>query len=288
MSNLNGRMPPSASRATTKIEAPGGLADRDGIAVMTWGLLGGYGLDAVVTARIGGVSTGPFRTLNLALHVGDDDRAVLENRRRALASIDARLDELVVAEQVHGTRATVVTRDDAGRGARAEADAIAATDVLVTAEPGLVLAILVADCAPVVIFEPEAGVLACVHAGWRGTLAGVVESAMASMAALGARPQRMVAGIGPAIGQDRYEVGEDVLAACPEHLGPAGQWARPGRPGHWWFDLPGVVREVLRRAGLSDAHIAGCGWSTGTPGPFYSYREERTCGRFALLACIRP
>jgi YfiH family protein len=288
MGNVSGRMPPSASRATTRADATGELSDRDGITLMTWGRLASCGVEAVVTGRDGGVSTGPYRSLNLGLHVGDDDGAVLENRRRALGALGAGLDQLVVADQVHGIGATVVTGVDAGRGARKAADALAATDALVTAESGVVLAVLVADCAPVVLFDPDARVLACVHAGWRGALGGVVESALGAMTGLGARTERILAGIGPAVDPDRYEVGGDVVDACLAHLGGTEPWARPGRPGHWWFDLPGVVEEVLRRAGLRDDHIAGCGRFTGPPGPFYSYRAEGTCGRFALLARVTP
>lgn len=281
-------MPPSASRATSMAELAVELSDHHRVPFMTWDFLGGAGATAVVTGREGGVSEGPYRSLNLGLHVGDDEAAVLENRSRVLASIGAGLDDLVVAEQVHGCRVGIVERRDAGRGAHGLRDAIPSTDALVTTERGLVLAILVADCAPVVLFDPEAGVLGAVHAGWRGATAGVLEAAVTAMAELGARAERMLAGVGPAVAPGRYEVGEDVVHACTEHFGSAEPWARPGRPGHWWFDLPGVVGHALRLAGLGEEQIVDCGRSTGAAGPFYSFREEGTCGRFALLARIEP
>jgi polyphenol oxidase len=281
-------MPPSASRATSMAELAVELSDHHRVPVMTWDFLGGSGATAVVTGREGGVSEGPYRSLNLGLHVGDDEAAVLENRRRALASIGAALDDLVVAEQVHGCGVGIVGGGDAGRGAFGLQDAVPSTDALVTTERGLVLAILVADCAPVVLFDPEAVVLGTVHAGWRGSTAGVVEATVAAMSQLGARTDRMLAGVGPAVAPDRYEVGEDVVRACTGHFGSSEPWARAGRPGHWWFDLPGVVGQALRRAGLRDEHIVDCGRSTGAAGPFYSFREEGTCGRFALLARIEP
>ncbi|MGH9091394.1 MAG: polyphenol oxidase family protein, partial [Acidimicrobiales bacterium] len=159
-----------------------------GLTVLHWPALDALGVDAVVTTRHGGVSTGPYGSLNLGLHVGDDPAAVVENRRRAAAAIGAALGDLVVAEQVHGSAATVVGREARGRGTLDAGDAVPATDALVTAAPGTVLVTLVADCVPVVLFDPAARVLATVHAGWRGTAGRVVAAAVDAMTALGARP----------------------------------------------------------------------------------------------------
>jgi hypothetical protein len=281
-------MPPFDSRVRTEAKTPIRIGERVGIGVLTWDLFDASGVDALVTTRHGGVSAGPYESLNLALHVGDEEDAVIENRRRALHALGARVEDLVVADQVHGSRVSVVGVAEGGHGSRSVADAIAATDGLVTNDPGIVLAILVADCAPVVLFDPAARVLGCAHAGWRGALGGVIEATIASMSALGAEPARMVAGIGPAIGAGRYEVGADVVAAADQQLGPAQNCARAGRPGHWWFDLPGAVQAILRRAGLRDERIAAAGIDTGPPGSFFSARAEGRCGRSALLARITP
>ncbi len=288
MSNLIGRMPPQHAPVRTGPEAPPGGAERRRIDVFTWDLFENETVQALVTTRAGGVSGGRFGALNLGLHVGDDDRAVVENRRLAVRVLGAGLDDLVVAEQIHGATAAVVGRADAGRGARSAAGAVPGADALVTTEPGLVLAVLAADCAPVALYDPVARVLGCVHAGWRGALSGVLEAAVATMTSLGARPERLLAGIGPTIAAHRYEVGPDVLAAATEVLGSAEPWCRPGRPGHWWFDLAGAVSTLLRRAGVDLSRLETAPVCTGPPGPFYSFRAEGTCGRFALLARIGP
>ncbi|MGH9047184.1 MAG: peptidoglycan editing factor PgeF [Acidimicrobiales bacterium] len=255
---------------------------------MTWPLFDDLALDAVVTTRQGGVSSGSYASLNLALHVGDQECAVLENRRRALAALDATFDELVVANQVHGATVTVVGPGDAGRGARALADAIDASDAMVTRSPDIVLAILVADCAPVVLVDPEARLLGCAHAGWRGALGGVLEATIDSMTSIGADRSRLYAGLGPTVGPTAYEVGPEVAEAATRRLGDATRWLTAGRQGHWWFDLPGAVHEILRRAGIAEERIAASELDTGAQGPFYSARAQARCGRFAVLARLVP
>ncbi len=279
-------MPPSDSRVHTSAQNSTRWAQRGGVEVLTWAAFDELALDALVTTRHGGVSVPPYDSLNLALHVGDEEEAVLENRRRAAGALGAGIGDLVVANQVHGARVEVVA--ERGRGALSVLDAIADTDALVTTVPGLVLAVLVADCAPVVLFDPEVRVLACAHAGWRGALGGVIEATIATMTSLGADPHRLVAGIGPAIGPERYEVGADVVAAAAGHLGDANPFVRSGRPEHWFFDLRGAVHEILLRTGVGHERIAAASIDTGPPGPFFSARSEGHCGRFALLASISP
>ena len=144
----------------------------------------------MVTTREGGVSAGPYRSLNLALHVGDEPAAVLENRRRAAGTLGAALDDLVIGAQVHGTGTSVVATSERGRGPVRWLTPFPGWDALVTATPGLVLVTLVADCVPVVLVDPRARVLATVHAGWRGTAGRVAEAAVVAMGRLGSRPRR--------------------------------------------------------------------------------------------------
>ena len=164
-------------------------------------------------------------------------------------------------------------------------------DALVTASPGVVLAILTADCVPIVLHDPVAGVLACVHAGWRGTVAGVTAAAIAVMQGLGARPSDVIAGIGPAIGADRYQVGPDVHEAVSRSFGPAAPGfirPDPSAPGHWLLDLPSANRHALREAGVPGPQIHTTGLVTGpVPGHFFSDRTARPCGRLALVARLR-
>lgn len=245
--------------------------------------------DAAVSRRSGGVSAGPYQSLNLSMSVGDDPAAVLENRRRLATAFGAAAGDFVFARQVHGTGVAVVDAADRGRGAYALDDAIPDCDALVTVTPGVVLAILTADCAPIVLHDPVAGVLGCVHSGWRGTAAGVAGVAVAAMAGLGAAPARVVASVGPVIDPARYQVGADVRDAF------GGRFTTPdGRtPGRWLLDLRAANRQVLRDAGLIEQNIhvtdsvTGTAPDSATGSGFFSDRAQRPCGRLALVARLR-
>jgi YfiH family protein len=260
-----------------------GFREHRGLPTLAWPDLDTLGAEVIVTTRAGGVSSGPYESLNLGLHVGDDQAAVLENRRRAAAALGTPLEECIYPNQVHGTAVAVVGRDDRGRGAVGMDDALEA-DALVTVETGLVLTILVADCVPLVLLDPEARVLAVVHAGWRGTVARIVDAALAAMVELGARPGRIVAGLGPAIGVDRYEVGEEVAEEMRRTFGETSGLLRATRPGHHLLDLHAANRRLLLEAGVPATRISAAPVATGPAGPFFSDRAQRPCGRFGLLA----
>lgn len=276
----------TASPATTAFRAAGDLR------LLTWPALDASGADAVVTARSGGVSSGPYASLNLSFSVGDDPGCVLENRHRLATAFGAAPGDFVFARQVHGARVGVVAEADRGSGAFAIDDAIDGVDALVTTRPRVALAILTADCLPIVLHDPVAGVLACVHAGWRGTVAGVTAAAVAAMRGLGTRPTDVIAGIGPAIGVDRYQVGPDVHEAVSRSFGPAAPAfirADPSAPGRWLLDLPAANRHALREAGVPGPRIHATDLVTGpAPGHFFSDRTARPCGRLALVARLRP
>jgi hypothetical protein len=268
-----------------------------GLELLTWAAFAGQCADAFVTARAGGVSAGPYESLNLGLSVGDDPAAVAENRRRLAAAIGADLGGFVFTRQVHGAGVRVVTAADAGTGALALDESVPEGDVLVTADPSVVLAILTADCLPIVLLDSAAGVLACVHAGWRGTVARACAAAVDAMTGLGAVPARVIAGIGPAIAADRYQVGAEVAGAARDAFGPdavdggavdggAEAILRPDGTGRWLFDLPAANRLVLRESGLRDENIHVTQYVTGT-GVFFSDRSARPCGRLALVARLR-
>ncbi|MBO0818751.1 MAG: peptidoglycan editing factor PgeF [Actinobacteria bacterium] len=278
------------TRATTAAAA--GFRRRAGLEVLTWPVFDPLAVDVMVTTRHGGVSgggQGPYATLNLSLQTGDELADVLENRRRVAAAIGAGPADFVYARQVHGATARVVSAADRGRGTVTAGDAIPDADALVTADPGVVLAVLVADCVPVVLYDPAARVLACVHAGWRGTVARVASSALTVMRTLGARPADVIAGIGPAIDPERYQVGEDVAAAAEQAFGPmTGEVLRPDGTGKWLFDAWAGNHLTLREAGVPARNIHLAGVPTGPePGQFFSHRAQQPCGRFALVARLR-
>ena len=270
--------PPNAVPA-----GPTVLREAGPLRLLTWPALDTSGADAAVTARSGGVSSGPYASLNLSLSVGDDPRCVLENRRRLAASFGARLADFVFAGQVHAATVRVVGEPDRGRGAFSLEDAVPGTDALVTTSPAVVLAILTADCVPIVLHDPVAGVLACVHAGWRGTAAGVAAAAVAAMQALGSRPSDVVAGIGPAIAPARYQVGPDVHQAVTQAFGSAASAVmRPDSvAGRWRLDLWAANRLALREAGVPDPQIHITTLPTGPiapadpAGPAGSLRSHR-------------
>jgi len=285
--------------------AAAGLRQRAGLPVLTWPAFDPLPVEAIVTTRHGGVSAGGYPTLNLSFAVGDEAANVRENRRRAAAALGADPADFVFAAQVHGSRAEVVSAADRGRGTLAAGDAAGPADALVTATPGTVLAILVADCVPIVLYDPAAHVLACVHAGWRGTVARTAQAALAAMCSLGTRPEDVIAGIGPSVAAGSYRVGEEVAAAARDAFGEeaagaaqddSGQQAQAllcpaptGGPGQWLFDLPAANRHILRAAGVPDGQIHVAATPTGPdPGLFFSHRAERPCGRFALAARLEP
>ena len=299
--------------ASTVSAGPTLLRAAGPVTLLTWPALAAAGADAAVTARSGGVSSGPYATLNLSLSVGDDPGCVLENRRRLAVGFAARPEDFVFARQVHGAGVHVVGEADRGSGAFCLDDAIAGADALVTSSPGVVLAILTADCVPVVLHDPVAGVLACVHAGWRGTMARASGAAVAAMQALGSRPSDVIVGIGPAVAPARYQVGPDVHQAVTEAFGPAASaFIRPDAhpdsgPDCWLLDLWAANRHALREAGVPDPQIHTTTLPTGpinTPAPvnpaaltspaypardgyFFSDRSARPCGRLALIARLR-
>lgn len=262
------------------------LARAGDVEVLTWPMLAELGVDAAFTARDGGVSTGPYRSLNLGLHVGDEPAAVAENRRRAAAALGAPVDDLVFGVQVHGAHASVVTARDAGRGARSTADAVPDTDALVTATPGPVLVTLVADCSPILLVDPDARVLATVHAGWRGAVHDTVGAAIGAMATLGASAPRTVAVIGPTVSPSGYVVGPEVEAAARASLGAAAQTVLWEHGDRWRFDVSGANRAKLVAAGVPPESVHTSPYGTGD-GRFFSDRAARPCGRFGLLARLR-
>jgi purine-nucleoside/S-methyl-5'-thioadenosine phosphorylase / adenosine deaminase len=223
--------------------------------------------------REGGVSEGLYASLNCGFSAADDAARVIENRARAMRTLDLLPDRLATAKQVHGAEAIVVeTPWSPGEAPRA--------DALVTRVPGLALGILTADCVPVLLVDPEAGVIGAAHAGWRGALAGIIEAAIATMEDLGAAAHRTVAAVGPAIAQQSYEVGPEFprrfLAQTPAN---STFFVPAAKAGHFLFDLKGYVARRLEALGVGAVAVAEADTATD-PDRFFSYR--RACLRGEL------
>jgi hypothetical protein len=218
--------------------------------------------------RRGGVSRGIYDSLNVGFGSGDEEASVRENRTRAAGWFGAGLDDLATVYQVHSaiTHPTIAKYAKPPQG-----------DAMVTAERGLVLGVLSADCAPVLIADPQAGVVAAAHAGWRGALGGVVGSAVEAMVAQGADPARMVAAVGPCIGADSYEVGLEFLDAfTAEDPDFERFFASGAAPDKRQFDLPAFVLYRLAQAGVTNAEWIGADTCADTD--FFSNRRAFKLG----------
>lgn len=231
-------------------------------------------VQALSTTRLGGLSTGAYRSLNLADHVGDDEEIVRANRGRLYrrASVP---DEPVWLNQVHGC---VVHDIGSGLGGRPDADAAVAF------QPGSVCAVMTADCLPVLLCDQAGTVVAAAHAGWRGLAAGVIEATVAGME----RPaERLLAWLGPSIGRDQFEVGDEVRAAFCDPTPDSAEAFRPSLNGRWLADLPLLARRRLAALGVQC--VTGGDRCTFTEEQtFFSYRRDRVTGRMASLIWLQP
>jgi polyphenol oxidase len=247
---------------------------RGAVPVVELSAFGPLGADVVVTTRRGGVSSPPYDTLNLGDHVGDAPEAVNENRSRLAATMGVGVEDLLIARQVHGAGVAIVERGEEP----GEADVLATTDERVA------IAVLVADCVPLVVVDPVARVLVVAHAGWRGTAAGVARVAVATAVGLGAHLSRCRAALGPCISGATYQVGVEVAdaltnAGCASAITPDAD--------RFLADLAAANVAQLRDAGIVPAHVWAPSHVTDGGTTFFSDRAHRPCGRFALAAKLR-
>ncbi len=242
------------------------------------------GLDAPGIAhgffgREGGVSTGLYESLNCGPGSGDDPDSVAENRRLATAALAPQTNEdvrLVSLSQIHSAIVHILLQKDASTAPRPQGDA------MVTATPGLALGILTADCAPVLLADPQAKVIGAAHAGWKGALGtdggGVLEAALEAMEKLGARRNRIRAAIGPCISQDNYEVGGEFRDRFLElGLGQRRFFVPSGKEGHYRFDLAGYAAHRLTAAGIESVETLGVCTYPPENG-FFSFRRTTHAG----------
>lgn len=223
----------------------------------------------LVTTRRGGCSAGPYASLNLGTRVGDDPACVKKNREalsRLLPSPPRWLTQVHGAIVVDAARASESTQADAA----------------MTHDTGVVCTIQMADCLPILFAADSGDIVAAAHAGWRGLAGGVVEN---TVAALSIDPGRILAWLGPAIGPDAFEVGDEVRDAFLSRHADAAAAFRAGRPGKWFADLYALARQRLQQCGITRVH--GGGFCTHADSDrFFSHRRDGTSGRMAALIWI--
>jgi len=231
------------------------------------------------TERTGGVSRGPFASLNLGLRSGDDVEAVAENRRRVTGALA--IEPFACVRQKHGARVVRAGPARSGAGFLDPDEALGDADGIVTTSKGVAIAVLAADCVPVALADPATGRLSVVHAGWRGVAAGILPAALHAYAS----PGDVRAVIGPAIGPDHYEVGEDVALAVSAATDRGAVTSRVGSSLR--LDLPATVGCILREAGVTKVERAEeC--TACLPKRFFSHRRDgEGAGRQAMIAVRR-
>lgn len=223
---------------------------------------------AASSTRVGGVSKGVYESLNLGEHVGDDPQAVAENRKRLLAALKLRQQPYWL-QQVHGTRVAKLDGRSVGEAA----------DAAVSGMPQQACVVMTADCMPVLFCDRAGSLVAAAHAGWRGLAAGVLEATIATMQM---PPTEILAWLGPAIGPEAYEVGEEVQQTFINQEARAERAFKPRENGKWLCDLYKLARQRLSHAGVE--HIYGGDFCTVTDkARFFSYRRDGQCGRMATL-----
>ncbi len=243
---------------------------------------GWQGVRHGIFTRCGGVSAAPWASLNLGGNVGDDPKAVRENHLRMYAALGVRDDRACTVWQVHS--ADVVLASAPVRGRRW----LAAADALMTDRPDVPLAMRFADCTPILIVDPVRGAVGMAHAGWRGTVPGMSANLVRAMVeAYGSRPADLQAGIGPAIGPERYQVGEEVVEAVRAYFGATdGLIRRDPADGTAYLDLWAANRLDLERAGVEDIQVAGICTAAHTD-EFFSHRAEKgRTGRFGAVLSL--
>jgi YfiH family protein len=225
---------------------------------------------AAISTRIGGVSENPYYSLNLAYHVGDAHESVAENRRRFCNNLGIDVGSLVISQQVHGNRTTVIDESHKGHGAYGHEDAISGADAMITESRGVALAVLTADCVPVMVADPVRKAIGIAHAGWRGALHKIAARAVLKMQdTFGTEPADCLVALGPSIGPCCYTAGEDFISQFQSAFGPAVCVAKDR------LDLQLAVELQLTRVGVEKSNISSSRLCTACNRDlFYSYRAE--------------
>ena len=236
-----------------------------------------------IFSRHGGVSKGPFAELNVGSTVGDELENVSENMRRTFAAAGRPLNSIFDSWLVHGTGALV-----AGEPRPVEWGKPPQGDIILTNKVGVTLFMRYADCVPIILVDPLKRAIALAHAGWRGTLQRVAAKAVDELKThYGSQPQDVLAGIGPAISVDHYQVGSDVADAVRVAFGESGQGLLPMYDGSAHFDLVGSNKLVLEEAGVSQIEVANICTFTNSHDWFSHRASNGKTGRFGALLALQ-
>ncbi len=254
--------------------------DYHGVRYYTFPSLEAHVPHAVFTRR-GGVSPAPWDSLNLGGTVGDDSQRVAENKARALAAFGRAPATLFEVWQVHGCQVIVADAP------RAPHEPLRQADAILTDRPEVTLLMRFADCVPVLLYDPRHRVIGLAHAGWQGTVKGTVLAAVQQMQGhYGSRPADILAAIGPAIGPDHYEVGDDVVRAVSQAFGEQAEQFLIHHDGRTFFDLWAANRAWLERAGVRQIEVAGLCTACHSE-DWYSHRAGRgRTGRFGVMIAL--
>ncbi|WP_408956619.1 peptidoglycan editing factor PgeF [Natroniella sp. ANB-PHB2] len=238
------------------------------------------------TTRVGGVSSGDYTSLNLGLHVGDNQVDVLENRKQVCKLLDSDHKKLVAAKQMHNDRIKFVEQEDQGKGALDYRSALDNFDALLTDQPQILLTSYYADCTPILILDSVQKVVGLVHAGWKGTVKKVAQQAVMRMIdSYESKPEDILVGIGPAIGSCCYEVDQQVITPLSNGFEEWEQLVEKNGDTSWKLDIALANKVQLKKIGLQEKNIIASNLCTFCNSDlFFSYRKEGgKTGRMASL-----
>jgi YfiH family protein len=250
------------------------------------------GITHFISTRNGGFSKAPYHSLNLGLHVGDDPEKVLKNRRRLAAAIGIPLNQFTIAEQVHSGNVRIILDETRGSGSKDYGNSIKGTDAMVTNKAGICLVILVADCVPMLFFDPVQGAIGVAHAGWRGTLKCIAQNTVRTLeTAFGSSPRDIVVGIGPSIGPCCYSVGSEVIRQF-ENTFPTTKEIivnksddGTGYVDLWLANLKQLLHSGIERNNIELVEVC----TRDNSDRFFSYRQQNgDTGRFGAGITLVP
>ncbi len=248
------------------------------------------GVRHFVTSRVGGFGAAPFDSLNLGYKTADDPANVTRNRLKLADTVGIPLNDFVLTKQVHENRVAVITAADKGRGAFDYASGMDETDALVTNQQDICLMVLLADCTPILLYDPEQRVVAAIHSGWKSTVKQIARETVDCMVqTFGSSPTDILAGIGPAIGPCCFQVGQEVVNAVHKALGSTdGLLSKETTDGKVHLDLWETNRRLLLALGIPEESIEVAGICTKCRSDlFFSERHHPGTGRFGAGIMLR-